>query len=290
MPASSLLRDLSRFFAVFLFAALTFCSTRAHAAESGPFVVTMRNAQTFSGMLELADLDHEFFKITLADSKIITLPSREVSRIERVAPLDPSPPLVHDDPSVGIVHAIFDANANVALEKKAGDEWENMCTGRCEVDLPRANVYRIRGGGIRNSMPFGLTGKENDTVVLRAKTHSRAALGLGITLMSIGSVFATAAYGHLNTCEEYDSRCTGGASEAAWTFISLGSLSAATIGTVLVALNPKSKVLQHVAHIAQSASPIYATDSAPARTASFRPFAPSFVRPAPTSTLFTIHF
>jgi hypothetical protein len=242
-------------------------------------------------MLELADLDHEFFKITLADGKIITLPSREVSRVERVAPLElPSAPIVHDDPSVGIVHAIFDADADVSLEKNDGDEWENMCTGRCEVDLPRANVYRIRGGGIRTSMPFGLTGKENDTVVLRTKTHSRAKLGLGITLMTVGSVFATAAYAHQNSCGLYDDLCKGGASEAAWTFVSLSSLSAAAIGTVLVALNPKSKVLQHVARIAQSASPVYATDSAPARTASSQPLAPSLVRPAPTSTLFTIHF
>src|SRR5665213_2925327 len=127
MPLSSLLRGLSRSFAVFLFAAITFCSTRAHAENRTPDSVLMKNGKIFRGTLELAEVDSSFFKMTLADGKVITIPSSEVVRIERVVPDDPEHSVLISDENdhattteTGDARVTFIADDGVALEERDG--------------------------------------------------------------------------------------------------------------------------------------------------------------------------
>jgi hypothetical protein len=298
MPARSLLRLVSNSLSVFLFAAITFCSTRAHAQNRTPDSVVMKDGEVFRGTLELAEVDSSFFKMTLADGKVITIPSSEVVRIERVVPDDPERSVVISDDGesesddTGDAHVTFIADDGVTLEQRYGssrdDTWHPVCHGKCSISLPIDASYRVGGGGIRTSGVFRLIGKDGDRIVVRAHAHSRGQFALGITMVSIASLSGMIGLAVIGNCQPYSYDCHADAGAA----VSLVSAVAVAVGIALIATNPSSKVSQShegsgsfLARAIVKPSP----ERAPAIAASHA-LAPSFVPAARTSTLFTIHF
>ena len=298
MPLPSSFRRLSRSLAVFLFAAITFCAGRAHAENKTPDSVLMKNGKIFRGTLELAEVDASFFRMTLADGKVITIPSTEVVRIERVVPDDSVSSVSTADNSepanTGDVHVTFIADEGVTLQQRdgKGDQWRAVCRGKCEVSLPLDTDYRVGGGDVRPSNVFRLAGKDGDRIVLRTKAHSRGVFGLGITFVTVGSLATMISLSAMGNCDSYEcdsSRAAGGVA-------ALISAGLTVLGTVLIATNPSSKVIQKLqsgegSFLAQSSPrPRLERGDASVATAAWHPSAPSFA-PAPhTSTLFTIHF
>jgi hypothetical protein len=301
MPLSSLLRAVSRSLAVFVFAAITFCSTRAHAENRTPDSVLMRNGQVFRGTLELAEVDAAFFKMTLADGKVITIPSSEVVRIERVVPDDPersvtiSDDATHEPNETGEASVTFIAEDGVALEERdgtmRGDKWHTVCRGNCTVSLPIDASYRVGGGGIRTSNVFRLAGEDGDHIVIRTEAHSRAQFALGITLVSVMSFVALVGLSAAGSCPDYDDSCKSGAATGA--VVAVAAALTGGLGIVLIAKNPSSKVTQkrdsYGSFLARATSPAQ-PEHVPASVAAWHPVAPSFAPAARTSTLFTIHF
>jgi len=292
MLFSSSPRQFSAAFAAFAFAVITLFGARARADGGGPDRVTLRNGHTFQGTMQLVEIDASYVKMTLDDGKVITIPSQEIARIERTAPDLVEPEKAGDD-DPGVVYVSFHADPEVRLETRDGkdDRWRVACREDCETELPIAADYHVAGGGIRTSKPFRLIGKNGDHVLLRPETHSRSQLGAGITLVSVSSVALLASFAHESHCESYDG-C--GHTFAAWAVTTGLGFAGNALGTVLIALNPHSKVLQKMQTGASSLlarSPtrphLETTDRAPvAWHSASLPFASS----AHASTLFTIRF
>ena len=307
MPLSFQARPLVRSLFVFLFAAITLCSTPASAENAGPDRVTMRNGKTFQGTTHLVEVDAAFVEMTLDDGKVITIPSSEISRIERTVPdekTNPRAPATSADDDeanakdTGDVHVSFDADDGVALEQRNynRDRWRDVCHGKCQIELPLDADYRVAGGGIRASAVFRLVGKDGDHIVLRPDTHSRGSFALGITLVSAGSFATLISLSVIGHCTSLDETCTGTRVDGA--IAALVSAGVTLLGTILVATNPSSKVAQSLqggagSFLARSSSPSRgertASTAEAARATLWHSTTPAFAPVAQASTLFTLH-
>jgi hypothetical protein len=71
------------------------------------------------------------------------------------------------------------------------DLWESVCTGACDQRLPRDGMYRVRGRGIRPSLPVALLPARDQTVRLEVTPGYSAGWVGGIVLTVLGPLVMT---------------------------------------------------------------------------------------------------
>lgn len=303
--------------AVFVFAVTAFWGGRANAEDNdkpryqADDLVIMTNGHEVHGHV-VYEAARTVLTMWLDDGKVITIPWSEIDRVVLSPAKPPSRPPqwnvpeeksaapTTDDDADATVRVIFEGDDDTVLEQRDRndrDRWRRVCTGKCTIELLLKAEYQIGGGGARTSKPFRLEGKAGDTVILNPNMHSRAALAAGITFVSVGSIGMVAAFAHSNHCEQYDYSC--GNATGAWVATSVISVATSALGTVLIALNPHSKVMQHLGEGSPSMNA--KTTNAPLRIAGSTMTsraADSWRRPIPaqlasspnTSSIFTMHF
>ena len=158
------------------------------------------------------------------------------------------------------VHIEGADDAEVQQRTERRDEWQTVCSGPCDVELPVGPDYRIAGGGMRPSGIFHLTGGPGNRVVVTVSPASKAWFVMGIVVVSIGGPVALVGLalglvGSLGTSTttpgSIDHQNWASVERAGWITFAVGA-AAIVGGVVLIVNNSRSSTTLENAAAAQT--------------------------------------
>jgi hypothetical protein len=227
-------------------------------------------------LIEMLPNDHVTVQLPPGQSSVIEW--GRIDHIERatlqVAPTGPAPSVpgprgprhrVAAGPTA-FVH--LDADQAIVLESLSDQggwpHWSAVCTAPCDAELPLRHEYRLAGGDMRPTRPFGLAANPGQHVVLHVSPASKGAFTAGVVLTSVGGAaiavgLVVLLFGALGACEQTDvfgdclqSQANTGV-ETAGAIVSLAGVGLLIGGIILTVTNARSHETQLVSELVRPA-------------------------------------
>jgi len=120
-----------------------------------------------------------------APVEMIHIEPPEPPASEPAAPPTAAPPT----PPPERVWVHLNADPGVSLEGLSPEgNWERACSAPCDVQVTTGSDYRVTGAGMYASRAFKLQAEPGQRVVLDVSGASKAGFGVGIALVTVGSL------------------------------------------------------------------------------------------------------